>query len=213
MPEKLENLTEVFILELGNAGWRAEDRFGPSLRHLITDVKISDFCLIENSHKLEYLKCTIGDNVGGIDVLKELTSLKSLSLVLRAAGNLDWIKALAKVKYLDLDNVKDCQLGPVYDLQEIENLQISDAEFVELPAIAKNSQLKSLELGNTSVESVLPSFKDMSNFRLLVLRNVRGLRDVSSLKEVSKSFRAYLLNCPDLDRSSAVGLGDNVVIG
>ena len=120
---------------------------------------------IEEINQLKKLKKIVLRSIStkNLDFLKDLNELWSVDVKLGGIQNFDALKALPKLKYLELWQVRNLSdLSFISDLKTLQNLFIQSLKQV----------------------TELPNFKNNLDLRRIYLENLKGLTNLDSLKSV-----------------------------
>ncbi|HEV3154801.1 MAG TPA: Imm26 family immunity protein [Candidatus Baltobacteraceae bacterium] len=115
-----------------------------------------------------------------LGALRDMLHLRSLHLR-GAMAEVEILQHLRELKSLSLIDTRPLRLASIASAHTLKRLTIAHTanDLDELPALAA---LEELELRDIHLER-LPDLSRLGNLRSLVLRNVRGVRDLSALRE------------------------------
>jgi Leucine-rich repeat (LRR) protein len=135
-----------------------------------------------------------------IETLGTLTALRSLQLKLNSLVDISWLGNLGRLAWLNLAGLNPLtDLTALYGRENFYSLGLEGAHSLNVKALCtKNTNLIALDLTNCMMEDSFPDLSHLRELRRITLRNVRGLRDASSIKDVVGLSNITIEDCSDL---------------
>jgi Leucine-rich repeat (LRR) protein len=150
-----------------------------------------------SSENLDYLTCLYVNDIVKVDILSNDDDLANI------------VATNSKLKYLDISDCKNItNFSIIANLNEIEQLDLSNCELTDFSFLLKLKKIKVLNFTNTRIED-LSVLKEMSSLEVLSLKftkikTLSGIENCTELKEISLSGCVNLRNivslsaCPEL---------------
>lgn len=160
------------------------DKINPNLKNLYlhqTKSKKPKINSIGRFEQLEYLYLEGQQN--GINAVCKLKKLKEIVLRSISTDNVDYLENLENLWSVDikLGGIKD--LNGLTGLESIKYLEVWQVrDLKDLSFISKLGTLQNLFIQSLKQVTKLPDFSDNRNLRRIYLENLKGLKDLSSLK-------------------------------
>ncbi|MDE0481797.1 MAG: leucine-rich repeat domain-containing protein [Candidatus Poribacteria bacterium] len=146
---------------------------------------ISDFSVLAPARRLKEIKCSGNRDLTTLDALRQLKTLKRLTIGRAGITNIEALSELTQLEMLKLWDNQISDLSPLRNLKNLKILHLSFNLISDLSPLAELTQLNELNLEHNIISDVSP-LANLTNLTHLDLRE-NGIADFSPLESLPLS--------------------------
>lgn len=162
----IENLTEIRELYVENAGG------------------ITTLQFLANYDKLQTLNCDNNPNIVDFSGLKDLISLKKVSLTGDLITSINFLSNKSELRELNLGHTSITDISPLASCINIEKLFLNNTSIADISVLSNITKIKKLYIQNTPISDI-SSLSKLLELNELDISNTK-ITDISSLSNCKK---------------------------
>ena len=158
------------------------------------DTRISDFAVLAPARRLKWIECSRNRKMTSLDSLKQLKTLRRLTINHAGITNIDALSELTQLETLILRDNQIDDLSPLRNLKNLKGLHLPENLISDLTPLAELTQLNHINLEQNIISDVSP-LANLTNLTHLDLRE-NAIVDFSPLNALSEKLIIQAENNP-----------------